>query len=71
MPHDAYPLPKVDQMTGKIFSHAVFSTPDLKSAYYQISIPDEDKAFTGFEACENLFQFRRILFGVTNDVLSS
>lgn len=33
----------------------VFGSLHLKSAYHQIKNPDEDKAFTEFKACGNLF----------------
>ena len=65
---DAYPLPKMDEMVEKVSRYCVFSTLDLKSAYHQIPIREEDKIFTAFEACGNLYQFRRIPFGITNGV---
>ncbi|CAH8833617.1 unnamed protein product [Trichobilharzia szidati] len=65
---DAYPLPKIDEIIEKISKYTVFSTLDLKSAYHQIPIKEEEKLFTAFEACGNLYQFRRIPFGVTNGV---
>ena len=65
---DAYPLPRMDHMIEKIAQYEFFSTLDLKSAYHQIPIQDADKAYTAFEACGRLYQFRRIPFGVTNGV---
>ena len=47
---DAYPLPKIDEMTNQIAQYRVFSTTDLKSAYYQVPLREEDKKFTAFEA---------------------
>ena len=65
---DAYPLPKIDEMTNQIAQYRVFSAIDLKSAYYQVSLREEDKTFTAFEANDCLYQFRRMPFGVTNEV---
>lgn len=65
---DAYPLPKIDTMINDLSKFSIFSTFDLKSAYYQVSIPDEDKPYTAFESNGKLYQFKRIPFGVKNGV---
>ena len=65
---DAYPLPRLDKMAENISQFKYYSTLDLKSAYHQIPIKDSDKQYTAFEACGNLFHFKRIPFGVTNGV---
>lgn len=46
----------------------MFSTIDLRSAYHQVPIKQEDKSYTAFEACGRLYQFTRVPFGVTNGV---
>ena len=65
---DAYPLPKISKMTNQIAQYRVFSTIDLKSAYHQVPLREEDKKFTAFEANGCLNQFRKMPFGVTNGV---
>ena len=45
-----------------------FSTLDLKSAYYQVPLAAEDRAYTAFEADGKLYQYCRLPFAVTNDV---
>ncbi|BES98019.1 multicellular organismal development [Nesidiocoris tenuis] len=65
---DAYPTPKIDELVATVAKNRVFSTVDLRSAYHQVPILEKDKPFTAFEACNKLFQFRRIPFGVTNGV---
>ena len=65
---DAYPLPRIDEMVEKISEYEFFSTLDLKDAYHQVKIKDCDKPYTAFEADGNLYQFKRIPFGVTNGV---
>ena len=67
---DAYPLPKIDEMANQIAQYIVFSTIDLKSAFHQVPLREEDKKFTAFEADGCLYQFRRMPFGVTNGVVS-
>ncbi|XP_063625652.1 uncharacterized protein LOC134797361 [Cydia splendana] len=67
---DAYPLPCIEELISKVAKYSVFSAIDLKSAYHQVPILPEERHFTAFEAAGNLYQFRRIPFGVTNGVSS-
>ena len=65
---DAYPLPNIDEQISSIAKGTIFSTLDLKSAYYQIPLCPEDRQFTAFEADGKLYQYTRSPFGVTNGV---
>ena len=65
---DAYPMPNVLDMIQKISRYRYFATFDLKSAYHQIPIKEEDIKFTAFEVDGQLWEFTRIPFGVTNGV---
>ena len=65
---DAYPLPRISDQVNEIAKYSVFSTIDLKDAYYQIPLKDQDKPYTAFEASGGLWQFKRMPFGVTNGV---
>lgn len=63
---DAYPLPRIDEQINEIAKNRVFSAIDLKDAYYQIPLRNEEKCFTAFEAAGKLYQYKIIPFGVTN-----
>ena len=65
---DAYPLPRIDEQINQLAKSRIFSTLDLKSAYYQIPLHPDDRVFTAFEAAGQLYQYRRLPFGVTNGV---
>ena len=67
---DAYPLPKIEPLVNKIGEFKIYSSLDLKSAYHQIPVRENEKKFTGFEANGKLYQFCRIPFGITNGVAS-
>ena len=67
---DAYPLPRIDDQVNKIAQYKIFSKIDLKSAYHQVPLNQQDKKFTAFEANGALYQFTRMPFGVTNGVSS-
>ena len=45
---DAYPLPNIDEQIAEIAEASVFSTLDLKSAYYQLPLHPERPTFYGF-----------------------
>ena len=65
---DAFPLPRIDDTVNAIAQYRVFSTIDLRSAYHQVSIKENVKPYTAFQAGDALYQFTRIPFGVTNGV---
>lgn len=65
---DAYPLPEIETLVSKVARYDTFSSLDLSSAYHQIPILEHEKKFTAFEADGQLYQFKRIPFGVTNGV---
>ena len=65
---DSYPMPNISNMINDISHYKYFSTLDLKSAYHQIPIKEEDRAYTAFEADGKLYQCKRLPFGTTNGV---
>ena len=65
---NAYPLPRIDDLVNKVSQYNYFSTVDLKNAYHQVPLNDKDKLYTAFEAFGQLYQFRRMPFGITNGV---
>ena len=65
---DAYPLPRIETLINDLAKYHVFSTFDLHSACHQIQITEKDRPFAAFEACEKLWEFTRLPFGVTNEV---
>ena len=65
---DAYPMPSIPKMVQDMSQYKYFSTFDLKSAYHQIPIREEDCKYTAFEADGKLWEFTTVPFGVTNGV---
>ncbi|XP_012562704.1 uncharacterized protein LOC101238699 [Hydra vulgaris] len=63
---DAYPLPKIETIVNIISKYKIYSTLDLRSAYYQIPLSKKDRPYTAFEADNKLWQYTRMPFGVTN-----
>ena len=60
---DAYPLPRID--VNEISNYSVFSTLDLKSAYHQIPLRDDEKKYTAFESGGRLYQFTNFIYQFT------
>ncbi len=65
---DAYHIPKIEEIVDNVSSYRVFSTIDLRSAYHQVPIRLNERAYTALEAVRHLYQFKRIPLGVTNGV---
>ena len=65
---DAFPLPRISDQVNAIAQYRVFSTIDLRSAYHQVPLRNEERPYTAFEANNGLYQFTRVPFGVTNGV---
>ena len=65
---DAYPLPRINEQINEIAKNRVFIAIDLKDAYCQIPLRNEEKCFAAFEGAGKLYQYKRIPFGVTNGV---
>ena len=60
-----YPLPKIDEMFAKLGGARVFSTIDLRSAYYHIGPTRESQAKSAFIVPMGKWQFKRTPFGLS------
>lgn len=65
---DAYPLPTMQSIIKEVSQYKWFSKLDLRSAYHQIPLMTQERMYTGFEAGGQLYQFKRIPFGLKNAV---
>ena len=62
----AHPLPRVDDILDSLGDAQYFSTLDLKSAYWQISVDEKDRHKTAFVTQRGLFEFNLMPFGLVN-----
>ena len=60
-----YPLPKIDEMFAKLGGPKIFSTIDLRSAYYHIGLTRESQAKSAFVVPMGKWQFKRTPFGLS------
>ena len=63
---DAYPLPRIDDTLDMLAGKQWFSTLDLASGYWQVSLSREARVKTAFATHSGLFQFRVMPFGLCN-----
>ena len=63
---DAFPIPLIEEIVNDLASFKFYASYDLRKAYHQTPIKEEDKPFTAFEAGAELLEFNVMPFGVTN-----
>ena len=63
---DAYPLAKIDDTLDMLTGKQWFSTLDMASGYWQVSLSQEARVKTAFATHSGLFQFRVMPFGLSN-----
>ena len=59
-----HPLPKIDEMFAKLKGAKVFSTIDLRSGYYHITLGKESRAKTAFVTPIGKYEFLMVPFGL-------
>ncbi len=63
---DAFPLPRIQDSMNNLHGAKYFSTIDLKSAYNQVEIAEEDKHKTAFLAPFEHCEYNYMAFGLCN-----
>ena len=63
---DAYPLPRIDYCLDAVRGSSWFSTLDLASGYWQVSVHPDDREKTAFVTMQGLYQFKVMPFGLAN-----
>ena len=65
---DAYPLPRIDDTLDMLAGKRWFSTLDLASGYWQVSLSPDARCKTAFATHSGLFQFKVMPFGLLREV---
>jgi len=63
---DTYPMATIDEVLRSVGQERFISTFDAKSGYWQIPVAEEDRWLTAFVTHDGLYEWVRMLFGLTN-----
>ena len=63
---NSYPLSVIDDILALLGKSKYFSSLDLKSGYWQVSMNEHDKEKTAFACHRGLFKFNVMPFGLSN-----
>lgn len=65
-PHDAYPVPKIEEILDRLGKAKFFAALDLSSGFHQIALEEDSKKYTAFSTKKGHFEFQRMPFGLKN-----
>ena len=63
-----FPLPKIQELLGRLNNCKYFSSLDLHSGYYHISLTEEAKKKTAFVTSDGKYQWNIVLFGLATAI---
>uniref|UniRef100_H3A9W5 Gypsy retrotransposon integrase-like protein 1 n=1 Tax=Latimeria chalumnae TaxID=7897 RepID=H3A9W5_LATCH len=67
---DAYPLPHQADCLAALGGNAFFSTMDLTSGFYNVSLHEEDRKYSAFTTPMGLYEYNRLPQGLCNSPAS-
>ncbi|KAK3712034.1 hypothetical protein QZH41_000190 [Actinostola sp. cb2023] len=63
---EQYPLPRIEDIFANLAGGQHFSKIDLRQAYHQMEVTEESKKYLTINTHKGLFQYNRLVFGVTS-----
>ena len=63
---EQYPLPHIQDILGNLAVGKHFSKLDLCQAYHQMEVTEESKKFLTINTHKGLFQYNRLVFGISS-----
>ncbi|GBN01638.1 Retrovirus-related Pol polyprotein from transposon 297 [Araneus ventricosus] len=63
---DRFPLPLIEDILDRLQGSRVFSTIDLKNAFFHVDVNKDSRKYTSFVIHEGQYQFLKVPFGLCN-----
>ena len=63
---EQYPLPRIEDIFANLAGGKQFSKLDLRQAYHQMEVTEESKKYLTINTHKGLYQYNRLVFGVTS-----
>jgi len=63
---ERFPIPRIQDLLRQLSGAKMFSTLDLRKAYWQIRLSEESREITSFMAAGKVYQFKRLPFGLAS-----
>ena len=63
---EPYPLPRIEDIFANLAGGKHFSKLDLRQAYHQMEVTEESKKYLTINTHKGLYQYNRLVFGVTS-----
>lgn len=63
---DAFPLPVIDEVLGRLGNATYFSVLDLWNGFYQLGLAPESRKYTSFSACGKKYHYKKLPMGLMN-----
>lgn len=63
---DKYPLPIIEELFDKLGNGKVFTTLDLKNAFFHVDIDEKSRKYTSFVTDTAQYEFLKVPFGLCN-----
>ncbi|XP_033733598.1 uncharacterized protein K02A2.6-like [Pecten maximus] len=63
---DQYPLPRIDDIFATLAGGQHFTKIDLKNAYLQMVVREEDQPYLTINTHRGLFRYNRLVFGISS-----
>ncbi|GFT56532.1 retrovirus-related Pol polyprotein from transposon 297 [Trichonephila clavipes] len=62
---DRYPLPIIEEVLDKLGNGKIFTTLDLKNAFFHVDVDEASRKYTAFVAETSQYEFLKVPFGLS------